>query len=65
MIPGIGITDLFVILIVVLVLFVPRKLPELGRAFGQTLMELKNAGMELTGNKSEEKEKHGKVETRK
>lgn len=40
---GIGVSGLILILIVALLLFGPSKLPELGRAFGKTLREFKNA----------------------
>lgn len=40
---SIGIPGLILILIVALLLFGPSKLPELGRAFGKTLREFKNA----------------------
>jgi len=39
---------LILILILALVLFGPKKLPELGRAIGQTLKEFKNATRGLT-----------------
>nr|MBO2480223.1 twin-arginine translocase TatA/TatE family subunit [Bacillota bacterium] len=40
---SIGIPGLILILVVALLLFGPSKLPELGRAFGKTLREFKNA----------------------
>jgi len=40
---NIGIPGLILILVVALLLFGPSKLPELGRAFGKTLREFKNA----------------------
>lgn len=40
---GIGVSGLVLILIVALLVFGPSKLPELGRAFGKTLREFKNA----------------------
>ena len=39
----IGTTELLVILIVALILFGPRKLPELGRSLGRSLSEFKRA----------------------
>ncbi|MBO8170502.1 MAG: twin-arginine translocase TatA/TatE family subunit [Bacillaceae bacterium] len=44
----IGIPGLILILILALVLFGPRKLPELGKAVGQTLREFKQSANELT-----------------
>lgn len=38
-----GATELMVILVVALVIFGPRKLPELGRSLGKTLGELKRS----------------------
>ncbi len=40
---GIGISELIVILIVVLILFGPGKLPEVGKALGQAIREFKRA----------------------
>jgi sec-independent protein translocase protein TatA len=40
---NIGISGLILILIVLLLLFGPSKLPELGRAFGKSLREFKEA----------------------
>lgn len=45
---SIGIPGLILILILALVLFGPKKLPELGRAVGNTLREFKNATKNLT-----------------
>ncbi|HEX7057240.1 MAG TPA: twin-arginine translocase TatA/TatE family subunit [Bacilli bacterium] len=40
-------SHILLILIVVLLLFGPKKLPELGRAFGKTLREFKNGASGL------------------
>lgn len=40
---GIGAPELIIILIIGLVLFGPGKLPEIGRALGKTIHELKKA----------------------
>jgi sec-independent protein translocase protein TatA len=45
---SIGIPGLILILILAIVVFGPRKLPELGRAFGTTLKEFKKSMKELT-----------------
>ncbi|MET3288643.1 UNVERIFIED_CONTAM: TatA/E family protein of Tat protein translocase [Brevibacillus sp. OAP136] len=45
---AIGIPGLILILILAIVLFGPKKLPELGRAVGHTLKEFKRATRELT-----------------
>ncbi|GIQ68182.1 twin-arginine translocase TatA/TatE family subunit [Xylanibacillus composti] len=47
---NIGIGGLILILIIALIIFGPSKLPELGRAFGRTLLEFKSATRELVNN---------------
>ncbi len=44
---SIGIPSLILILIVALLIFGPKKLPEIGKAFGQTLKEFKKSTNEL------------------
>ena len=44
---SLGTTELLVILVVALVLFGPRKLPEMTRKFGKSLNEFKRAGDEF------------------
>lgn len=51
---SIGIPGLIIILVVVLLLFGPKKLPELGRATGQTLKQFRDA---ISGNKPEDGKK--------
>lgn len=48
MLSGIGIPGLILILVLALIIFGPKKLPEIGRAFGQTLREFKNSTRDLT-----------------
>lgn len=55
---GIGVPGLILILIVALVIFGPSKLPEIGRAFGSSLREFRNAANDIV---SEDK-KHEKSE---
>ncbi|MCY0876293.1 MAG: twin-arginine translocase TatA/TatE family subunit [Firmicutes bacterium] len=45
---NIGISGLILILIAVLLVFGPSKLPEVGRAFGRSLKEFKDATRDLT-----------------
>ncbi len=52
----IGLPGLIVILVVALLLFGPKKLPELGRATGQTLKAFRDAVSGKPENESEKKE---------
>ncbi|MGG3558703.1 twin-arginine translocase TatA/TatE family subunit [Peribacillus frigoritolerans] len=55
MFQNIGIPGLVVILIIALVIFGPKKLPEIGRAFGRTLTEFKGA---ISDEDKQEEKKH-------
>jgi sec-independent protein translocase protein TatA len=59
--PNIGVPGLILIILLALIVFGPKKLPEIGRAFGQTLREFKRSTRELT---SEEFEHDKKKETK-
>lgn len=48
MFSNIGIPGLILILVLALIIFGPKKLPEVGRAFGQTLREFKKSTKGLT-----------------
>jgi sec-independent protein translocase protein TatA len=48
MLSNIGIPGLILILVIALVVFGPRKLPEIGRAFGKTLTEFRKGTRDLT-----------------
>lgn len=48
MLSNIGVPGLILILTLALIIFGPKKLPEVGRAFGQTLKEFKKSTRELT-----------------
>lgn len=48
MLSNIGVPGLILILVLALIIFGPSKLPELGRAVGQTLGEFKRSVSELT-----------------
>ncbi|PCD08285.1 twin-arginine translocase TatA/TatE family subunit [Peribacillus simplex] len=52
---SIGIPGLILILVIALIIFGPSKLPEIGRAFGNTLKEFKKATNDLISNGKEEK----------
>ncbi|KQL42384.1 preprotein translocase subunit SecA [Bacillus sp. FJAT-25509] len=61
MMANIGFPGLILILILALIIFGPKKLPEIGRAFGDTLREFKRSTQGLTNDLLEEKdEKNGK-----
>ncbi|MFC4557333.1 twin-arginine translocase TatA/TatE family subunit [Virgibacillus kekensis] len=51
---NIGFPGLILILIIALVIFGPKKLPEIGKAAGTTLKEFKNSARDLTGDAADE-----------
>lgn len=57
MIPNLGISGLLLILVVALIIFGPSKLPEIGKAAGDSLREFKNATKGLTNDESTDDEK--------
>ncbi|MBA2173937.1 twin-arginine translocase TatA/TatE family subunit [Halobacillus locisalis] len=57
MLSSIGIPGLVLILTIALVIFGPKKLPEIGKAAGQTLKEFKNSARDLTDDKQEDTKK--------
>ena len=69
MFSGIGPTELIIVLVIVLVIFGPKRLPGLGRSLGSGMREFKDS---VTGkNKDEEREQleadaraHGEAEAR-
>lgn len=44
---AIGVPGLIIILVIVLILFGPRKLPEIGSAVGKTLSEFKKSAKDI------------------
>jgi len=50
---NIGISGLILILVAVLLVFGPSKLPEVGRAFGRSLKEFKDATRDFTSETHE------------
>jgi sec-independent protein translocase protein TatA len=46
---GIGLTEWLLIAVVLLLLFGPKKLPELGKALGKTLREFKKGARDMMG----------------
>ncbi|WCF07609.1 twin-arginine translocase TatA/TatE family subunit [Paenibacillus thiaminolyticus] len=57
MLNNIGISGLVIILMLALLLFGPAKLPQLGRAFGDTLREFRNSTRGLTDDGKEEEDR--------
>lgn len=54
MLSNIGVPGLILILILALIIFGPKKLPEMGRAVGQTLKEFKKSANELVNDDNKE-----------
>jgi sec-independent protein translocase protein TatA len=53
MLPGIGPMELIVVLVIALLIFGPKKLPDLGRSIGSGMREFKNS---VTGGGDEERD---------
>jgi sec-independent protein translocase protein TatA len=51
---SIGMPEMIIILMIALIIFGPRKLPELGRSLGKSLGEFKRASNELRNTLDEE-----------
>ena len=62
MLQNIGITGIIMILVLVLILFGPSRLPELGRAVGRTLFEFKSSARELVGDSKEDEDSTKKID---
>jgi len=56
MLGNIGFPGLILILVLALIIFGPKKLPEVGRAFGETLKEFKRSTQGLTNDLLDEKD---------
>ena len=51
---GIGVPGLIIILVITLVVFGPKKLPEIGSAFGKTLSEFKKSAKDIMDDQDKE-----------
>lgn len=51
---SIGMPEMIIILVIALIIFGPRKLPELGKSLGKSLAEFKRASNELRNSLEEE-----------
>ncbi|MFB7637329.1 twin-arginine translocase TatA/TatE family subunit [Peribacillus butanolivorans] len=56
MLSSIEIPGLILILVIALIIFGPKKLPEISRAFGRTLTEFKSATKGLVSDEDKEEE---------
>ncbi len=61
LIGGLGIPELIIILVIVLVIFGPKKLPEIGKALGSGIRELKKSA---EGKDDEEEAKKTEEESK-
>jgi len=52
--------EILVILVIVLIIFGPSKLPQMGQALGKAIKEFKKAGQELRADVSDEKDEQKK-----
>jgi len=53
LIPGIGVPELLIVLVVVLLLFGPKRLPQLGKSLGKTVKAIRD-GVEGKGDQGED-----------
>lgn len=63
MLANIGVPGLILIIILALIIFGPKRLPEMGRAIGQTLTEFKKSTKNLVGNGEDDKKEPTKATT--
>ena len=54
MLPSLGFPELMIIMVIALIIFGPRKLPDLGRSLGKSLAEFKRASNELRSTLDDE-----------
>jgi sec-independent protein translocase protein TatA len=61
---SIGMPELVIILVIALIIFGPRKLPELGKSLGRSLNEFKRASQDLQNSLEQEIKLEEQKETR-
>ncbi len=54
---GLGVGEIAIVVLIVVLFFGPKKLPQLGKGIGQAIREFKNAGTELNSETDEQKRK--------
>jgi sec-independent protein translocase protein TatA len=55
---GIGVTELLILLVVVLLVFGPKRLPEMGRSLGRGMREFKDS---IAGKDDDEEQRHAQL----
>ncbi len=61
--PHIGMQELIIILVIVMLLFGAKKLPEIGKSLGQGIKEFKKSTKEALQDEDEEKSKKSQADT--
>lgn len=54
---GLGVGEIAIVLLIVVLFFGPKKLPQLGKGLGQAIKEFKNAGSQLLPESEEDTKK--------
>ena len=54
MLGSIGPMEIGILLVIVLILFGPKRLPQLGRSVGEALRELRNVGKQINDEEEDE-----------
>lgn len=58
---GLGLPEIVIILVIILILFGAKRLPEIGEGLGKTIKELKKVKEEKKPEKEEEKQEGGLI----
>jgi sec-independent protein translocase protein TatA len=53
--PNIGLPEILIVLVIALIVFGPKRLPEMGRSLGRGIREFKDS---VTGNDEEDEPRH-------